>query len=280
MIKAPLQYCISDFSGKNILIRHKLVDRDFRLHWHQCCEIEFVLSGKGSQLLNNTSYEMSPGTLYMLTPADCHSIEVIEPIDIVGIMFEDKLISRTIYERILTLETLGSNLNAKLEGQSLSAVNGFFGALLGEDRIISTDASENAFGELYVSHLIDCILVELLRSCPEAANGIDKSQIGTAILYLHSHYTETITLDTLAALTHLSRNYFSELFSASTGTSFKSYLIELRLRHARRLLANTDMSVTDICYSSGFDSFSNFMRTFKNKFGQTPLRFRAENSVK
>lgn len=171
MIKAPLQYCISDFSGKNISIKHKLVEGDFRLHWHQCCEIEFILAGKGSQLLNNTRYDMSPGTLYMLTPADCHSIEVVEPIEIVGIMFEDKLISRTIYERLLTFETLGLNLNARLEGQSLAAVNGFFSALLGEDRLFATDTSENTFGDLYVSHLIDCILIELLRSCPGHRTG-------------------------------------------------------------------------------------------------------------
>ena len=89
-----------------------------------------------------------------------------------------------------------------------------------------------------------------------------------------------MTLDTLAALTHLSRNYFSELFSSSTGRTFKSYLIDLRLRQACRLLANTDMSVTDVCYASGFDSFSNFMRTFKSRHKVTPLKFREDNRVK
>ena len=280
MIKTPLKYCIADFSGKNISIKRKSVNEDFRLHWHECCEIEFILSGRGSQVLNGTEYPLEPGTLYMLTPADCHSVHVDEPLEIAGIMFEDKMISRAVYERVLTLETLGLNLTTSLEGKSLNAVGGFFDALLYENTIIAEDTSENEFGDLYVSHLIDCILVELLRQCGEAAHGIDKSPIGTAILYLHSHYTETVTLDTLAALTHLSRNYFSELFSSSTGRTFKSYLIELRLRQACRLLANTDMSVTDVCYASGFDSFSNFMRTFKSRHKVTPLKFREDNRVK
>ena len=280
MNKAPLKYCIADFSGKNISVKRKVVDEDFRLHWHECCEIEFILSGRGSQVLNGSEYALEPGTVYMLTPADCHSVHVIEPLVIAGIMFEDKLISRTVYERVLTLETLGVDLTARLIGKSLKAVGGFFDALLYENTIIDEDTSENEFGDLYVSHLIDCILVELLRQCGEAVKGIDKSPVGTAILYLHSHYTETVTLDTLASLTHLSRNYFSELFRMSTGRTFKAYLIELRLRQACRLLANTDMSVTDVCYASGFDSFSNFMRTFKNKHKVTPLKFREDNRIK
>lgn len=280
MIKAPLQYCISNFSSKNVSIQHKIIDSNYSLHWHNCCEIEFVVSGRGEQMLNGTEYKLAPGTLYMLTPADCHSVKVDETIEIYGIMFEDKLISYKVYERILTLETLGVNLTSRLEGKSKNAVLGFFDSLIGENTSFMSDTSENEFGDMYVSHLIDCILIELLRHLQNSAKGVDKSPIGTAILYLHSHYTETVSLDTLAKLTHLSRNYFSELFRASTGSTFKKYLIELRLRHACRLLANTDMSVTDICYASGFDSFSNFMRTFKVKYKMTPLGFREENRIK
>lgn len=279
-MSAPLQYAISDFSTKNISIQKKRIEGNYRLHWHHCCEIEFVISGKGSQILNGTEYKLLPGTIYMLTPADCHSVRIDEPIEIAGIMFEDKLISRTIYERILTLETMGVDLTTRLEGEARRTAAGFFDALMCENGIFSNDMSENEFGDLYVSHLIDCLLIELLRHCGKNANRIDKSPIGTAILYLHSHYFETVTLDTLAALTHLSRNYFSELFRASTGSTFKKYLIELRLRQACRLLANTDMSVTDVCYASGFDSFSNFMRTFKGRYKITPLGFREENRIK
>lgn len=280
MIKTPFKYCIADFSHTNISIKHKRIEEDYRLHWHECCEIEFILSGRGSQILNGTEYQLTPGTLYMLTPADCHLVNVEEPLEIAGVMFEDKMISREIYERILTLETLGVNLTTELDRYNLSTVGRFFEALIEEDKIISDDTSEDEFGDLYINHLIDLILVELLRHCGGSVKGIDKSPIGTAILYLHSHYTESVTLDTLASLTHLSRNYFSELFSASTRSTFKSYLIELRLRHACRLLANTDMSVTDVCFSSGFESFSNFMRSFKSKYRVTPLKFREENRIK
>lgn len=280
MSDQPLKYSISDFTGKNLSVRRKNVDSDYRLHWHHCCEIELVISGRGSQVLNGSEYELLPGTLYMLTEADCHSVKVDQPLDIINVMFEDKLITKEIYEHLLTCEMLGLNLVAKLDGHSLLSVRSFLDSILSEDDRTELDTSETKFGTMYVGHLIDCILIELLRSCGEAALGIAKSSISTAILYLHSHYTEPVTLETLAAVTHLSRNYLSEIFREFTGSTFKSYLIELRLRHACRLLANTDLNVTDICYASGFESLSNFMRIFKKRFDTTPMRFRIENRVK
>ena len=276
MIKVPFQYEIPGSKQTGFSAKRKTVSSSYSLHWHRCCEIEFILGGRGSQVLNGTRYDLLPGTIYMLTPADCHSVEACEPLDIGGIMFEEKLVSKSLYERILTFETLGYNLCARLSGQSFSSVSGFVNSLLAEDRAENFDE----FGDMYVSNLIDCLLVELLRNCQSAPVGIGKSQVSAAILYLHSHYTEEVTLDTLASVCHLSKNYFSEIFRASTGSTFKSYLIELRLRQACRLLASTDMTVTDICYASGFDTFSNFMRRFRKRFGQTPLDFRVGNQNK
>ena len=271
-MKIPIKYAIPGSKNPSFSAVRKSVSSSYSLHWHYCCEIEFILGGRGSQILNGTKYDLLPGTVYMLTPADCHSVEAYETLDIAGIMFEEKLVSKSLYEKILTFETLGRDLCTRLSGRSFTSVNSFVGSLLAENV-----REPDEFSDIYISHLLDCILVELLRNGPSAPPGIEKSQISAAILYLHSHYTENVTLDTLAAVCHLSRNYLSELFKASTGSTFKSYLIELRLRHACRLLASTDMTVTDICYASGFDTFSNFMRRFRARFGQTPLDFRAGN---
>lgn len=278
MTKQPFKYSISDFSGKSISVKQKQVASDYRLHWHNCCELELIIEGCGSQVLNDTEYELSPGTLYLLTQADCHSIRVKEPLTVLGIMFEEKLISQPIYERILTLETKGQNLTALLSDSGFLAARAFMSALMKEDARSERDFSESEFGGMYVNHMIDCLLIELLRSCEPSRNDSAVARadsLGSAILYLHSHFDEAVTLDRLAEITHLSRSYFSELFKQSTGSTFKGYLINLRLRNACRLLANTDMSVTDVCYESGFQSFSNFMRTFKTQYGMTPLAFRS-----
>ncbi|MCI8387620.1 MAG: AraC family transcriptional regulator [Clostridiales bacterium] len=274
MSKQPFIYAISDFSNGNIVVRHKLIENDYRMHWHNCCELELILSGRGEQVLNDSTYPLRSGELYMLTPADCHSIHVDEPLDVIGIMFEDKLISQNLYERILTNETLGINLRTNLSGKNFNIVQSLFDALICED---GRKSGEYEFENMYIGHLIDCLIIELLRSLQRGEGVIEKSPIGTAILYLHSHFTENVTLDTLAGVTHLSRNYFSEMFRSYTRRTFKSYLIDLRMKNACRLLANTEMSITDVCFACGFDSFSNFMRTFKSRYGTSPLKFRAEN---
>lgn len=274
MTKQPEKYSIDDFGAGSIAIRHKLIDRDYRQHWHECCELEMILSGRGSQILNGVGYPLSKGEIYMLTPADCHSIHVDEPLDIIGIMFDERMITPSVYEQILTHETMGANLTANFAGRSFTAAKALLDALIaGTQDTAVPDGNEY----MYMCHIIDCLLIQLLRCFRSDGRKAGKSPVGTAILYLHSHYMEDLTLDEVAGITHLSRNYFSELFRESTGKTFKSYLIDLRMRAACRMLANSDMSVTDICFACGFESFSNFMRTFKSRFGVSPLKFRQDN---
>ncbi|MBQ8510368.1 MAG: helix-turn-helix domain-containing protein [Clostridia bacterium] len=276
MSRIQFKYALSDFTGKDISVKRKMIASDYRLHWHECCEIELVLLGSGTHILNGVEYPIRPGDVYMLTPADCHELHISTPTEVMGIMFDEKMLNQEIYESILTRETMGQNLIAHFSGHALTAVNGLFEALYYNEEC-SEEGSEPDFGNRYIGNLLDCILMDLLRSCGQPCQVSAKSPAGTAILYLHSHYTEKITLATLAGLTHLSPNYFSEMFKDVTGHTFKSYLIDLRLRNARRLLVNTDMTVTDICYACGFESFSNFMRTFKQRCGISPLKFRTIN---
>ena len=281
MTKQPEKFSISDFCCGSIVIKHKLIDYDHKLHWHECCELELILSGRGRQVLNGVEYTLSKGEMYMLTPADCHSIYIDEPLDIIGIMFEERMITPSIYEQILTRETMGTNLTANLSGQSFTAAKSLMDALIAGTGVETRDIVEPDETEyMYMCHIIDCLLIQLLRFCRPDGRTAGKSPVSTAILYLHSHYAEDLTLDEVAGITHLSRNYFSELFRESTGRTFKSYLIDLRMRAACRMLANSDMSVTDICFACGFESFSNFMRTFKSRFGVSPLKFRQENRGK
>ena len=274
-MKQQFKYSISDFTPGSISVKRKRVDADYRLHWHDCCEAELITGGSGAQILNGNEYPLRPGDLYMLTPADCHSIKVYEPLTIVGAMFEERYISPAIYERILTRETLGLDTIARLDETHARITERLFDALRQEHEASPDGMTE--LGELYAGRLLDCILSDLLRGCSDDTHSAAKSQIGQTVLFIHSHYSEHITLTDVAERAHLSAGYFSEVFKNATGQTFKSYLTGLRMRNACRMLANTDMSVTDICYACGFESFSNFMRAFKKYNQISPLRFRMEN---
>ena len=66
----------------------------------------------------------------------------------------------------------------------------------------------------------------------------------------------------------------SRFFKLRSGKTLSNYIIELRLGHATRLLADTTNTVSEICYLSGFSNISNFNRIFKSRKNFTPSEFR------
>ena len=72
------------------------------------------------------------------------------------------------------------------------------------------------------------------------------------VSYIESNYMQDIRLDDLSEAAFLSPSYLSRLFKKLTGTNFKAYLEEVRLRHAVEDMRNTDLTITAIAYNNGF----------------------------
>jgi AraC-like DNA-binding protein len=92
--------------------------------------------------------------------------------------------------------------------------------------------------------------------------------------YIDSHYREEIRLQDLADLVSMTATAFSRFFKLRTNKSISEYIIDIRLGHASRLLADSTMAVVEICYHCGFNNISNFNRIFKKRKGCTPTEFR------
>ncbi|MBE6613291.1 MAG: helix-turn-helix domain-containing protein [Ruminococcaceae bacterium] len=245
-------------------------------HWHDCCEMELVLDGTGVHYINGAPHPMRPGDLYLFTPADNHEIHADECVTVIGIMFEEKLVTSELFSRILALEAMGETLLVNLNGEVHNMVKCCFEAVLREE-IMLREEKNPGDSALYISRLLDCILVELLRALVPSDTLPTVAPVRDAILHLYRHYTEPLSLSGVAEHLHLNSSYFSQLFRKTTGQTFKGYLIDLRLRNACRLLAGTSLSVTEICFSCGFESYSHFMRTFKERYHVSPLVFRRNN---
>lgn len=92
--------------------------------------------------------------------------------------------------------------------------------------------------------------------------------------YVSNNYKDTISLNTLADIAGMNPNAFSRFFRVRTGRTVSEYIIDIRLGHASRMLVDTMMSVSEVCFECGFNNVSNFNRTFKRKKGCTPREFR------
>ena len=91
---------------------------------------------------------------------------------------------------------------------------------------------------------------------------------------LHSEFCSPITRDDLARRVSLSPEYFSRLFRRVTGSSFHDYLTDLRLSHARRLLLEGELTITEIARRVGFEDPYYFSRVFRERVGCSPSEYR------
>lgn len=92
--------------------------------------------------------------------------------------------------------------------------------------------------------------------------------------YINENYKEEIRLPYLAGLIGMTSAGFSRFFKLRTSRGLSDYIIDIRLGQASRMLLDTMMTISEICYESGFNNLSNFNRIFKKKKGCSPKEFR------
>jgi AraC-like DNA-binding protein len=142
---------------------------------------------------------------------------------------------------------------------------------------------EEAGQEMVVAALIDQMAVHLLRrhSNVRRSDELELSRVGLvdrrirrAVELMHSHLDQDLPLEEIASAAHLSPFHFSRLFKKLTGTSPHAYLATLRNTRAQALLAETDLSITEVSTRVGYSSSSHFTKAFRQATGLTPRAFR------
>ena len=93
--------------------------------------------------------------------------------------------------------------------------------------------------------------------------------------YIERHKSEELSLADVARAAGASIFHFCKVFHKSTGLKFTDYLARTRLEDARTRLLNPNLRISEIAYDVGFQSLTQFNRTFKRVFGQSPSEFRA-----
>jgi AraC-like DNA-binding protein len=135
-----------------------------------------------------------------------------------------------------------------------------------------SDVGLDEVGQLFASRFV--AVVSGRPRQPKPATARDRRRAVETALWIDAHSHQEIDLDAAAAQADISPFHFLRLFSSVLGVTPHQYLVRSRLRHAARLLADHELSVTDVAYDVGFGDLSNFVRTFHRAAGVSPRRFR------
>jgi AraC-like DNA-binding protein len=92
--------------------------------------------------------------------------------------------------------------------------------------------------------------------------------------YINRHINDNLRLEQLADLVGMTATAFSRFFKLRTGKNLSEYIVDIRLGHAARRLVDTTDSVSEICWTCGFNTLSNFNRLFRKRKGCSPTEFR------
>ena len=94
---------------------------------------------------------------------------------------------------------------------------------------------------------------------------------------INRSYTEPLSLTQISEYINVNPSSLSSEFNAEMGMSLTEYISRLRLEHAQRLLADTDLSVSEIACQSGFANVKYFREVFKKQTGMSPQQYRNQH---
>jgi beta-xylosidase/AraC-like DNA-binding protein len=96
--------------------------------------------------------------------------------------------------------------------------------------------------------------------------------------YLHTHYYQSLSLNTLSDAMYLTPQYLSKFIKKNFNATFTSYLTDIRLEHAVSELLHTNHSVTTIALGNGFPNIAAFNRIFRQKYEVSPTTYRQKHT--
>ncbi len=246
-------------------------------HWHKELEIIRVIKGKLTVFLNNAEIAMTQNDIVFVNPEVVHGAApescvyeciVFDPEKILLCTDAGKRIASGLVDHTLFIYHRIKSDNKAL----FSAANNLFDSFSHTEE----DYQLQAIGSLYKLFSVICLKKLFSENTAYSSFLKDKNliKLKRAIEYMRDNYKSQISLEELSKAVDVSPKYFCVIFKAMTGMTAFEYLNAYRIEKASKSLISTDMGITDIAFSCGFNDLSYFIKTFKKYKNTTPKMFR------
>lgn len=124
---------------------------------------------------------------------------------------------------------------------------------------------------------IDLLKISLYNNEVKEKPVVKKERVITGITkYMQEHLSEEVSLHILSEEFHLNSQYISQLFKNEIGVNFLTYLTNIRMEHAKKLLLSSSLSIAEVSEQSGYGDYRVFTKVFKKSEGITPSQYRRD----
>lgn len=241
--------------------RKRLDPCPIRFHSHM--EVLCMMRGHARITIGSTSYDLEADDLYLVFPNVPHGIESADGSAVVVIADPTHLPG---YQDLLKSHLPQCPVLRK--GAYPAIVSGIF------DRLKALSHETTPHQQSLLTGYTGALLGELLESMHLSVRQMDDGLLQKLILYFLEHYTEDISLESVAKGLGYSRFYISRLISTAFGCNFRTLLANYRISMAQNLLVSGNRSIGQIAEDCGFKNQSSFNRIFLEHCGITPGQYR------
>ena len=235
-------------------------------HTHNHLELFYIVGGKGQFLIQDQLHPVNANNLVIINPNVTHTEVSLnaQPLEYIVLGIEG-----------IELAT-GGNSNGQfniLDHFESVEISGCLRNILREME------QKNTGYEDVCQAYMEILVIRLMRNtdltvstAPQIASG--NRQCAAVKRYIDLHFKEALTLEQLAEDAHMNKYYLSHAFKREYGISPINYMITRRIDESKYLLAETDLSMSQIAQLLGFSSLSYFSQVFRRTQSVSPMEYR------
>ena len=235
-------------------------------HTHGHMELFFIVGGKGQFLIEDRLHPVNVNNLVIINPNVTHT--------------EVSLNAQPLEYIVLGVDGIELAAGENSDGR-YSILDQFESADISSclRNILREMEQKNTGYEDVCQAYMEILIIRLMRNIDQAVptasrQGTGNRQCAAVKRYIDLHFKEPLSLEQLAEEAHMNKFYLSHTFKKEYGISPINYMISKRIEESKYLLAETDLSLSQISQLLGFSSLSYFSQVFRKTQSVPPMEYR------
>ncbi len=251
---------------------------DYPTHRHSCLEIAIPLSGSYTYVFEDRTIVLKEKDILFIPPDMLHKISgtregirfiFLFKIDFLKSFFDYSEFEELIKEPLIVNSETFPEVYNRVYARFMEISNLYF--------FYSSTVKETPI----FSHLLGIIGMLQKRENPDSMSLPDSDKqreiyikLRSLLEWLSLHYAESVTMEEAANYIGYSKFHFARIFKEYTGMTFYDYQTTLKLKSVVEKLSDTDLSISEIALSSGFNNLTSLSRNFEKHYGCSPSQYR------